>query len=62
MNEVSDTKITIESPCIRQCKINVTENICKGCFRTLDDVQNWTKYSDEQKKIIINDIKRLTKL
>lgn len=38
----------IAKPCIRQCCLN-DDDICMGCFRTLDDMRIWHKSSDEEK-------------
>lgn len=31
----------IESPCVRKCCLN-DENICLGCFRSLDEICDWS--------------------
>ena len=36
------------SPCINICKLN-SDNICIGCYRTIKEITNWTKLSDEEK-------------
>ncbi len=43
------------TPCINICKIN-EQNICIGCFRTLNEIAQWTKYSDLERTQIINRI------
>jgi len=40
------------TPCIRICKLE--GNICTGCFRTIEEIANWLKYSDKEKQLIIN--------
>lgn len=27
-------------------------NLCSGCFRTLDEIANWLKYTEEQRAYI----------
>ena len=45
----------VESPCDNNC---YTENgQCGHCGRTLPEITNWTKLSDEQKQKIIDDIR-----
>lgn len=39
------------TPCIRICKLN-DQQICTGCFRTLEEIANWLRYSDEQRSEI----------
>jgi predicted Fe-S protein YdhL (DUF1289 family) len=45
------------SPCIKQC--NLVEGVCKGCKRTLEQIINWTKYTDEQRQKIIKELDKL---
>lgn len=45
----------IKSPCIRVCKI--VDTTCIGCNRTLEEIRKWTKYTDQEREIII---KRVT--
>lgn len=40
--------LNISRPCIRKCCLN-DEDICMGCFRTLDDMRVWHKSSDKEK-------------
>lgn len=42
----------IESPCIQICVIHPKERICTGCFRTIDEITLWSRYSDEERKEI----------
>lgn len=36
------------SPCIAQCELD-DEAICKGCYRTVDDIVAWRKMSDDER-------------
>lgn len=40
-------KSTSESPCIKVCVIE--NDMCIGCFRTLNEIAGWSTYSDQQK-------------
>ena len=42
-----------KSPCTNICKLNPKNNLCEGCFRTSEEISNWSKYSDNKKKNII---------
>ncbi|MBO02076.1 MAG: DUF1289 domain-containing protein [Candidatus Marinimicrobia bacterium] len=44
----------MESPCKKQC--NLIKGVCRGCGRTLEQIANWTKYSDKQREIIIKSL------
>ena len=41
----------IASPCLNVCKIK--NNICIGCQRTLEQISNWSKMTDEERKKIM---------
>jgi len=43
----------IPSPCIRNCCLD-QDDICMGCFRTLEDILEWGSAPDEQKVEIIS--------
>jgi uncharacterized protein len=48
----------MESPCIKTCQIK--DNVCIGCKRTLEEIANWLKYTDQQRSIIIEQLKHRT--
>lgn len=43
----------IKKPCIRNCCLNEND-VCLGCFRTLNDMRIWYKSSDEEKREMLN--------
>ena len=49
--------MTIKSPCVNKCNLNTTNNICDGCFRTSQEISDWTKYSSKQKKSVLKILK-----
>lgn len=51
----------IESPCIKECIFNYEEDYCTGCYRRLDDIFDWSKKTDQEKKRIIQRAKKLKK-
>ncbi|MRI32520.1 DUF1289 domain-containing protein [Endozoicomonas sp. OPT23] len=42
----------VSSPCIRQCELNES-NICKGCYRSLDEIARWGKAANQDRKLIV---------
>jgi uncharacterized protein len=44
------------SPCIQVCTLD--EKVCIGCGRTIDDVIEWTRLSDAQKWVVIEQSKQ----
>jgi predicted Fe-S protein YdhL (DUF1289 family) len=44
----------IKSPCIKICKLQ--DNMCIGCYRTLEEIANWSYFTDIERLSIINDL------
>lgn len=47
--------MSVESPCVKLCRIE--SGICVGCKRTLSELTDWYKLSDQQKSEILEKIK-----
>lgn len=45
--------VNIISPCVRNCCLN-EENVCLGCFRSIDEILQWRDATEQQKQEIIN--------
>jgi hypothetical protein len=43
----------IESPCVSICVYNINE-FCIGCKRTRDEISDWRKYTDDERKHIMS--------
>ena len=41
--------MSVESPCISVCELD-ENNVCSGCFRTLEEIGQWPLASDIQRK------------
>ena len=46
----------IDSPCIRVCVIHPTERICTGCYRSIDEIGAWSKFSEDERKEIMDEL------
>lgn len=46
---------TVKSPCVKICELNYQSEICIGCFRTLDEIGQWTVYSDREKLSVLKE-------
>lgn len=42
---------TPDAPCIAICSTSQGDAICKGCGRTFDEVQHWTRMSPAEKRL-----------
>lgn len=38
-----------------------TSGLCQGCFRTIDEIIRWIDMSDEEKKEVIDELKKRKK-
>jgi len=43
----------IISPCVRNCCLN-EEDVCLGCFRSIDEILQWKDATEQRKQEIIN--------
>ena len=44
----------IASPCINVCQMDPASGLCRGCFRTLDEIARWARIDDAERVTIIN--------
>ena len=51
-----DKGIKIPSPCVGVCQINASTKYCLGCWRTLKEVAHWSRYSNDEKEILIAEL------
>lgn len=49
---------SVRSPCIANCKLDDDE-ICQGCFRTIDEIICWSSSSNKTKQAIVDRVKPL---
>jgi len=42
-----------DSPCIGICRLDAAGQSCTGCLRTLDEVANWSRYSDAERAQVL---------
>jgi predicted Fe-S protein YdhL (DUF1289 family) len=48
----------VPSPCVRICVVDETRDICRGCYRTLDEISRWASYTSEQKFALLEELAR----
>ena len=42
------------SPCIRLCTLDTDDATCVGCGRTLAEIGRWMRYSEAERRAIVN--------
>ncbi|WP_075109527.1 DUF1289 domain-containing protein [Neptuniibacter pectenicola] len=40
------------SPCVRNCCLD-DNDICMGCYRSIQEIMQWTAMSDDERSVII---------
>lgn len=58
---MEDTIKAVPSPCNNICLMAPDTGLCKGCFRTLDEIAAWGGLSNEAKRVIMADIENRKK-
>lgn len=46
----------IQSPCIKICVVHPEARICTGCYRSIDEIRDWSKMTNEERAGIMNDL------
>ena len=44
----------VPSPCLRICVVDQTRDVCRGCYRTLDEISKWASYTREEKLALLS--------
>jgi hypothetical protein len=48
---MSETEV--QSPCIGVCSMDDSTGFCLGCYRSLDEIQQWWDLDNPQKRAVI---------
>ena len=48
----------VPSPCINICQMDTASGLCRGCFRTLDEIAAWAGASDDQRLTVLAAVAR----
>lgn len=49
---MTNTENSPASPCVRNCCLN-DDDICLGCFRSLDEIREWTTVDQETRVLFL---------
>jgi len=52
-----ETSHSVRSPCMRNCCLD-DELICLGCFRSIEEIQEWTLVDDHRRRQILQNAER----
>jgi predicted Fe-S protein YdhL (DUF1289 family) len=53
-----DVKTPVASPCINVCQMDGVTGLCRGCFRSLEEISNWSRASNDDKLVILLAVNR----
>ena len=42
----------MKSPCLKVCMMNPDTELCRGCFRTLDEIAHWGSMTEQEREKI----------
>ena len=45
-----------ESPCVNICRMDAQNHYCIGCWRTLDEIRQWSSMSDDERHQVLDDL------
>ncbi len=43
----------VESPCVQVCVIHPDARICTGCYRTIEEIADWSRMTSSERRAII---------
>jgi predicted Fe-S protein YdhL (DUF1289 family) len=43
----------VKSPCVEVCRMDPEEDICVGCWRTLDEIARWRDMNDAEREVVL---------
>ena len=46
----------LDSPCVKICVIHPREGLCAGCYRTLDEIAQWSVMGGESRREILSQL------
>lgn len=46
----------IASPCVKICVVHPQERICTGCLRTIDEITQWSRFSNDERRQIMAEL------
>ena len=46
----------IKTPCIKVCVVDGESGLCLGCYRRLNEVAAWTRFTDAERDAILEEL------
>jgi len=55
--EADKDPVDIASPCIGVCQIEPVNGLCRGCYRTIDEIRRWPTMRTDDKWTLLSDLR-----
>lgn len=46
----------VPSPCINFCRMDRSNTLCLGCFRSIEEIVNWSACTPAQKQAVLDQL------
>lgn len=46
----------IQSPCINICVVHPEARICTGCYRSIDEITQWSKLTNDERAEVMQEL------
>jgi len=56
MNDDVWKRDEIQSPCLKICIVDPKSRLCMGCYRSIDEVRDWSRMTDQQRSAIMEEL------
>ena len=56
MSEQDRPATAVRTPCIKVCIVDGESGLCMGCYRRLNEVAQWTRFTDAERETILAEL------
>ncbi|HEY8572644.1 DUF1289 domain-containing protein [Phenylobacterium sp.] len=56
MSEPAKAPAPIKTPCVKVCVVDGESGLCLGCYRQLNEVAQWARFSEEERERIMAEL------
>jgi hypothetical protein len=50
--EQFEDETSVPSPCVGICRMNARTGLCEGCTRSIDEIRQWSRATNDEKRAI----------
>ena len=43
----------VASPCVEVCRMDLANDLCAGCYRTLEEITRWSSMRDAERRVVL---------